>query len=120
LIGVLGLELYGFVFSELQNVSNIAHSAHLGGMVVGLFYSNPLSDLLIFPKFSFKFRGSSKARNNHFIKEPKYTIYNGKEQEVEIQIDKILDKINENGFGSLNDNEKLLLEKAQSLFNKRK
>ena len=120
LIGVLGLELYGFVFSELQNVSNIAHSAHLGGMVVGLFYSNPLSDLLIFPKFSFKFRRSSKARNNHFIKEPKYTIYNGKEQEVEIQIDKILDKINENGFGSLNDNEKLLLEKAQSLFNKRK
>ena len=31
-----------------------------------------------------------------------------------------MDKINENGFGSLNNNEKRLLEKAQTLFNDKK
>ena len=39
LLGVVGLELYGFIFSELQNTSNIAHSAHLGGMIAGFILS---------------------------------------------------------------------------------
>ena len=42
LMGILGLEVYGFVFGELQNSSSIAHSAHLGGMMIGLLYSHPL------------------------------------------------------------------------------
>ena len=41
-MGILGLEVYGFVFGELQNSSSIAHSAHLGGMMIGLLYSHSL------------------------------------------------------------------------------
>jgi hypothetical protein len=117
LMGVLGLELYGFLFGELQNSSSIAHSAHLGGMVVGLLYSHSPFNLSRFPKFSFKFRGTQETVNKSFRDESKYTINKETDREVEIQIDKILDKINENGFGSLNDDEKRLLEKAQTLFN---
>ena len=117
LMGVLGLELYGFIFGELQNSSSIAHSAHLGGMVVGLLYSYSRFNLPRFPKFSFKFRGTQGTVNKSFRDESKYTINKETDREVEIQIDKILDKINENGFGSLNDDEKRLLEKAQTLFN---
>ncbi len=117
LMGVLGIELYGFLFGELQNSSSIAHSAHLGGMVVGLLYSHSPFNLSWLPKFSFKFRGAQETVNKSFREESKYTINKETDREVEIQIDKILDKINENGFGSLNNNEKRLLEKAQTLFN---
>ena len=74
LIGVLGLELYGFLLGELQNSSSIAHSAHLGGMVVGLLYSHSPFNLSRFPKFSFKFRGTQETVNKSFRDESKYTI----------------------------------------------
>ena len=45
-----------------------------------------------------------------------YKINLGSEPNLETKIDKILDKINDNGFASLTDEEKKLLEKAKSLF----
>ena len=36
--GVLAIELYGFLFMELKGSGGVAHSAHLGGMAVGLAY----------------------------------------------------------------------------------
>jgi hypothetical protein len=37
---------------------------------------------------------------------------------VEQEVDRILDKINEKGFGSLNEDEKRTLDKAKSLLGK--
>ena len=116
-MGVIGLELYGFVFSELKNTSNIAHSAHLGGMIAGFILSTSLGKSLVLPKFSFK---SSKIKSIKLKSPPSvfnYSINSKTASDLEIQVDKILDKINEKGFGSLTDQEKRLLEKAKTLFN---
>lgn len=117
LMGVLGIEIYGFLFGELQNTSNIAHSAHLGGMVIGLLYSSSFFGSFNLPKFSFNFNRSHDSGSKPIRQSINYSINKGNDRDVEIQIDKILDKINESGFGSLNENEKRLLEKAQTLFN---
>lgn len=117
LIGVLGLEVYGFLFGELQNTSNIAHSAHLGGMAVGLLYSLTSFDFLNLPKFSFNFNRTNFPTSKPIHKSKNYTIRSGNDLDAQIQIDKILDKINEHGFGSLNETEKRMLEKAKTLFN---
>ena len=117
LIAVFGLEIYGFIFSELTNASNIAHSAHLGGMFVGFFLSTSFGSTLVIPKFSFKPQ-KSKARNaKSVVTVSDYIIDREVSSDLEIQVDKILDKINEKGFGSLTEDEKSLLEKAKSLFN---
>ena len=114
LIGVIGLEFYGFIFSELQNISNIAHSAHLGGMLAGFILSTSLGKSLILPRFSFKSSKVKSAKSKTTVTD--YSIDSEVTTDLENQVDKILDKINEKGFGSLTDREKSLLEKAKSLF----
>ena len=114
LFGVMGLELYGFIFSELQNISNIAHSAHLGGMLAGFILSTSLGKSLNLPRFSFKSSKVKSAKSKTTVTD--YSIDSEVTTDLENQVDKILDKINEKGFGSLTDREKSLLEKAKSLF----
>ena len=115
LSGVLLLEVYGFLFTELNGQSTIAHSAHLGGMLVGaLFCTNYLSNVK-FPTLRF----TSNKRDFSKIKQSSANsskINLGPDPNLETKIDKILDKINENGFASLTDDEKKILEKAKSLF----
>lgn len=116
LLGVLGLELYGFLFSELNNSSGIAHSAHLGGMIAGAIVYAPFFKKVNLPKFTFSKPGHRKKKS---IQKNSYSINVGLNKNLEEEVDKILDKINENGFGSLTDEEKKLLEKAKSLFNEK-
>ena len=117
LMGVVGLELYGFIFSELQNTSNIAHSAHLGGMIAGFILSTSFGKSIVLPKFSFKPSKTKSSNQKSAVSVTDYSIDSEVTDDLEIQVDKILDKINEKGFGSLTDREKSLLEKAKSLFN---
>ena len=117
LMGVVGLELYGFIFSELQNTSNIAHSAHLGGMIAGFILSTSFGKSMVLPKFSFKPSKTKSSKQKSAVSVTDYSIDSEVADDLEIQVDKILDKINEKGFGSLTDREKSLLEKAKSLFN---
>ena len=117
LMGVVGLELYGFIFSELQNTSNIAHSAHLGGMIAGFILSTSFGKSIVLPKFSFKPSKTKSSNQKSAVSVTDYSIDSEVTGDLEIQVDKILDKINEKGFGSLTDREKSLLEKAKSLFN---
>ena len=117
LMGVVGLELYGFIFSELQNTSNIAHSAHLGGMIAGFILSTSFGKSIVLPKFSFKASKTKSSNQKSAVSVTDYSIDSEVTDDLEIQVDKILDKINEKGFGSLTDREKSLLEKAKSLFN---
>lgn len=117
LYGVLGLEIYGFVFSELQNTGNIAHTAHLGGMLAGFIQSSSLFNSFSLPKLSFRLFNEKYGGNKKSHTTKEYTINHELPSDLEIQVDKVLDKINEKGFGCLTDEEKALLEKAKSLFN---
>lgn len=117
LLGVFAVELYGFWFGELGNASNIAHSAHLGGMLGGLLLSTSFFNNLSFPKISFNKRKHTFSKKKSVVSSKEYRINHEVSRELEIQVDKILDKINEKGFGSLTSEEKALLEKAKSLFN---
>ena len=111
----VSLEFYFFLFNELAGGSQIAHSAHLGGAFAGLLLSSKNFPSFNIPKFSFRFSrppGQDKKVKNATYN---YTI-NKSSSNYESEIDKILDKINEKGFGSLNQEEKKLLEKAKNLF----
>ena len=118
---VILLEIYGFIFAELRQSGDIAHSAHLGGMLGSFLTFLFLTQRKDFPVVSFSFRTSP---NNNKVSSPgpkvtpkgyKVDISN---QSLQHEIDKILDKINEQGFGSLTQNEKNLLDKAKSLLRK--
>lgn len=122
--GALGISAFATIFYELPGHSNVAHSAHLGGMLAGiLFYrliyqrgiqfatppARPSVELPEWfkrkskaaPKMSYRVNRSSPRREN-----------------LQEEVDRILDKINESGFGSLNDEEKQTLEKAKDLLSR--
>ena len=79
---------------------------------------------LIFFPFRFKFTrsgiGSSQPGHNRhlFKKAKKFRVNFGESASIKEETDRILDKINEKGFGSLTDSEKETLEKAKKLLGK--
>ena len=123
LLGTLGLEIYGFVNSEILGNGMIAHSAHLGGMACGAVIYLVVQGKLVFPfRFTFdrSLKGSSQSGHNHnlFKKTKKFRVNFGESVSIKEETDRILDKINEKGFGSLTDSEKETLEKAKKLLGK--
>jgi len=93
-----------FSYSE----SNIAHFAHLGGMIFGLIYL----------KLGFKI---FKFRNMFAGKKSKMTIHRKEdepEEDLREEIDRILDKIQQQGYESLTEKERKTLKKASDHFKK--
>ena len=119
---LLGIEIYGFLFSELNGGSGVAHSAHLGGMLAGLFF------------FIYVRSGRTSWNQRQRLQKPSwlkvakqsrksgapsdYSVNLDDREMVEQEVDRILDKINDKGFGSLNEDEKRTLDKAKSLLGK--
>ena len=119
---LLGIETYGFLFSELNGSSGVAHSAHLGGMLAGLFF------------FGYVRPGGISSGKRPLLQKPSwlkvskqlgkpgapagYSVNLDDREMVEQEVDRILDKINEKGFGSLTEDEKRTLDKAKSLLGK--
>ncbi len=125
LMAVLGIELYGFVFGELQNSNVIAHSAHLGGMLVGAAVYQFLLKNYSFPYFKLKFSSKEKffKSKSQTKPSPKFSRKDFKVDisnydQLQTEVNRILDKINDFGFGSLTTKEKDTLEKAKSLLHK--
>ena len=52
------------------------------------------------------------------MKNPNYAVDFSDQQDLQGEVDRILDKINENGFGALTQEEKNILEKAKGLLNR--
>jgi hypothetical protein len=119
-------DLFGLAFLELTTgSSSVAHSAHLGGMIMGLgWYRFIHCDVrwkwpwsrstteIIPPKWS------KKAKNNRA--EPGSLQVNLTDRDrVRTEVDRILDKINSKGFGALTDQEKRTLDEARDMINKR-
>jgi membrane associated rhomboid family serine protease len=123
LLGTLGLEIYGFLMTEIGGNGGIAHSAHLGGMLCGAVTFFIIQRKLTFP-YRFKFTnsdykpnsGSTSSKTSHISR--KFRVNFVDNHSIKDETDRILDKINEKGFGSLTSSEKETLEKAKKLLGK--
>lgn len=117
---LFAVDLIGTLLWELRGQSlplQYAPSAHLGGIIAGFLYfqlvhkrewRNPdgRSDILL-PKWM---RKSAKAKATT---QPKYTVNLSEPKDLKSEVDRILDKINSQGFGSLTPEEKRLLDEAR-------
>ena len=116
--GLLGIETYGFLFSELKGVGGIAHSAHLGGMLAGLFFFGYMRQGSFGPVRRPRLQKPSWLRTNKPSRKASaptgYSVNLGDREFVQQEVDRILDKINERGFGSLTEKEKRILDQAKS------
>jgi len=118
LVGVIGLEIYGLLNTELPGLGGIAHSAHFGGICSGFIYFMFVAKNISIPiRFTFLPRGSQKPNKstNSLTRKPNYKVNFGMSSSIKNETDRILDKINEKGFGSLTNVEKETLEKAKKL-----
>ena len=122
LLAFVGIELYGFIFTELQNMGKIAHSAHIGGIASGALFFLHNHSRSFFPGIKFVFPTSSpstslKKKASSEGHQSNVTI-SGDQKMMQAEVDRILDKINDLGFGSLTVEEKSILDKAKSLLRK--
>jgi hypothetical protein len=124
LIGVLTVEIYGFLFSEINASSAIAHSAHLGGLSAGAIVFLFLRSGREFPHFILKINPSNRISksvkagwkdSSINVDKNTYQVNFSNSAELQREVDRILDKINEFGFGALTQDEKLTLDKAKGL-----
>ena len=122
IMGVLG------VAGLLDRNSNVAHAAHLGGMLAGMAFIK----YAVFSRIKVKWGRSSKKSSSKVVRMPGKTARffskaQGKtspgprspkttggapESYMESQVDPILDKISEKGIQSLTEEERQILEKA--------
>lgn len=123
---MLAVDAFGFVFYEMLGYPSpfgAAHSAHLGGMLAGWVYFRYLHQ----PDWSF---GTGRIdmelpgwiRRRRAGKEPKqpaFSINMSDRTHLRAEVDRILDKINSDGFGSLSAEEKKVLDEARDLIGRR-
>jgi membrane associated rhomboid family serine protease len=123
----LGITIACLLFYELPgaNGGGVAHSAHLGGMISGVLYyrfvylrggavfgrpgaAKPSVEL---PEWFKRRKRQPTARKIN------YTVNRSRSSRDELQkeVDRILDKINASGFGSLSDSEKQTLDHAKDI-----
>jgi len=118
------------IYGIKSNKSNIGHEAHLGGALVGMavalimvpsaFIDNYVTILIILvPSVTFIYLIITRPHilliDNFYYKEHKnfYSIehkYNAEKMSTQQEIDKVLDKINKRGMGSLSKKEREMLE----------
>ena len=119
--GLLGIETFGFLMRELGGNSHVAHSAHLGGMLGGLFFFAYLRRADAAPPSSRRTQRPAWLRRKKpqkVVTAGGYTVNYTDSQSVQEEVDRILDKINHGGFASLTEKEKRTLDKARDHFEK--
>ncbi|MGB0745215.1 MAG: DUF6576 domain-containing protein, partial [Opitutales bacterium] len=102
----------------------LAHSAHLGGMLAGCFYIRFLHQRSSswFNKPSTRQASVElpewfkRRKNRPITRKLTYTVNRSRTRdELQTEVDRILDKINSTGFGSLNEGEKQTLDHAKDI-----
>ncbi len=124
---LLAFDLCGLVFYEILGAAapfQAAHSAHLGGMAAGWIYFRYLHDSnwsfasgrpeIELPRWV-RQRSSAKAPGAA----PAYSVNIGDRGHLRAEVDRILDKINSDGFGSLSADERRVLDEARDLISRR-
>jgi hypothetical protein len=123
---MIAVDVCGLVFYEIMGSASpfggAAHSAHLGGMAAGWIYFRYVHDMnwtfgrkaadIELPRWV-KHQGSAKAAP------ASYSVNVGDRSHLRAEVDRILDKINSDGFGSLSAAEKKVLDEARDLIGKR-
>lgn len=123
---VVGIATVGFLFGELpggslpMNISEVPYSAHLGGMLAAwgyfrFFHANNGWDRapsLGLPAW-LKRRGRTGIATRALP-----AVRDKSPGTVRAEVDRILDKINSEGFGSLTEEEKRLLDEAKDLLSR--
>ena len=121
-LSLLGLELFGFVFYELRGNPSVNYSAHLGGMMAGAFVFWFMRTGRQFPSIVFSgsgVKGVGSSRTPAVKPSSGYAVDLSDQRALQEEVDRILDKINDNGFGSLSQKEKNTLDKAKGLLHRR-
>lgn len=124
---LLAIDLCGLVLYEILRLPfpfYAAHSAHLGGMAAGWIYYRYVHDSqwsfasaraeIELPRWV-KQRRASGAEEQA----PKYNVNVGDRSHLRAEVDRILDKINSEGFASLTAEEKRILDEARDLIGRR-
>ncbi len=114
----IGLAVFGIVVP----VSNVAHGAHLGGIIVGIAYVHYViqnSWRFTPPSFSGRASQNVKARVRtkswaSFSRDAEELPPTGGGDFISKEIDPILEKISEHGIHSLTEKERKILESARS------
>lgn len=120
-IGYAVLEL----ISGLSGGGNVAHFAHLGGMLFGLILilywkkhglNGPNFDLKKWKGWFWRFKDRKKYTRYQEVKDEPQTLrsdeeYNRQKAERDRKVDAILDKVSKSGYASLTDEEKEFLFK---------
>ena len=108
---------------ELYGNGNLAHSAHLGGLLTGLlyyqfFYRDSPNIFRSFQEPSIELPKWFKKQKKQTTKVRYSVNYSDSNAQLKSEVNRILDKINLHGFASLNEEEKSTLEKAKVLFDR--
>lgn len=122
--GVLLFEVFGLVFFELQGEgSAIAHSAHLGGMLYGFIYQRYLyQEFVIKWKWPWKksiLQARPLEKAGAQASDFSFKLNLSEREKLRAEVDRILDKINSQGFGSLTSEEKKKLDEARDLLSRK-
>jgi membrane associated rhomboid family serine protease len=119
-IGAALLDVAGFIYYEiLGRVSpfGFAHSAHLGGMAVGWFYFRYVHQA----NWGFLSRSDMElprwVKKNAKVAAPAapYRVNLTNRADLRAEVDRILDKINSQGFNALTPEEKRVLDDAKDV-----
>jgi len=121
---IAGVELFGLLFAELPQgglSTSIAHSAHLGGMLAALILYRvwagalrvvPTGRSIELPQWMRKKRSNPEIGGT-------FRVNVSRGRDLKQEVDRILDKINNSGFGSLTPDEKRTLDDARDTLGKR-
>lgn len=133
---LLAWDAAGYLLSLLSQVSSsgsmvsggTSHSAHLGGMLGGFLYYKYLmgnqfnpgglsQDPISMPKW---FNRKTSKTKPKVAATPKKSGHFGKmdRKGLQAEVDRILDKINSEGFGSLSEEEKKTLDRARDILSR--
>lgn len=119
---LLAVDVAGLLFNELAPFGAgvpIAHSAHLGGMLGGwVFVKFILNKDFTFTASDVKPPRWFTSKKTRKAKTGKFRINFTNRNELQQEVDRILDKINRQGFGSLTEEERSTLDKAKELLSR--
>ena len=119
--GLIGFALVGIFLWEIPGGSTTAHSAHLGGILGGVAYYQFLkkgrSIFNTVPNIRIKKPVAATPKKSR-IKKVAYTVNFASKDKLRVEVDRILDKINEQGFGSLTEEERKTLDEARDILRK--
>ncbi len=122
-----GIDVLGLLFSEIPGgryATEIAHSAHLGGIAAGwLYYKLVVSRGSERPLWGqtqeVEAPGWFKKAKSTGLTKARYKVDVQTTDDLRAEVDRILDKINSEGFGALTPDEKARLDEARDLLSRR-